>query len=69
MAGHSQFKNIMHRKSRQDAKSKLFGKLAREITVAAKMGQPEPSMNARLRAAITSARQGRTCRKTRSSAR
>ena len=58
MAGHSQFKNIMHRKGRQDAqKSKLFGKLAREITVAAKMGQPDPSMNARLRAAIISARQ------------
>src|ERR1700704_6505909 len=58
MAGHSQFKNIMHRKGRQDAqKSKLFSKLAREITVAAKMGQPDPSMNARLRAAITSARQ------------
>ena len=55
MAGHSQFKNIMHRKGRQDAqKSKLFSKLAREITVAAKMGQPDPSMNARLRAAITS---------------
>jgi YebC/PmpR family DNA-binding regulatory protein len=58
MAGHSQFKNIMHRKGRQDAqKSKLFSKLAREITVAAKMGQPDPSMNARLRAAIISARQ------------
>src|ERR1700693_4653534 len=58
MAGHSQFKNIMHRKGRQDAqKSKLFGKLAREITVAAKMGQPDPAMNARLRAAIISARQ------------
>ena len=58
MAGHSQFKNIMHRKGRQDAqKSKLFCKLAREITVAAKMGQPDPSMNARLRAAIISARQ------------
>ncbi len=58
MAGHSQFKNIMHRKGRQDAqKSKVFGKLAREITVAAKMGQPDPSMNARLRAAIISARQ------------
>ena len=43
MAGHSQFKNIMHRKGKQDAqKSKLFGKLAREITVAAKMGQPGP---------------------------
>ena len=47
MAGHSQFKNIMHRKGRQDAqKSKLFGKLAREITVAAKLGQPDPAMNA-----------------------
>ncbi len=58
MAGHSQFKNIMHRKGRQDAqKSKLFSKLAREITVSAKMGQPDPSMNARLRAAIISARQ------------
>ncbi len=58
MAGHSQFKNIMHRKGRQDAqKSKLFGKLAREITVAAKLGQPDPAMNARLRAAIIAARQ------------
>ena len=47
MAGHSQFKNIMHRKGKQDAqKSKLFGKLAREITVAAKMGPPDPAMNA-----------------------
>jgi YebC/PmpR family DNA-binding regulatory protein len=58
MAGHSQFKNIMHRKGRQDAqKSKLFSKLAREITVAAKMGMPDPAMNARLRAAMTAARQ------------
>src|SRR6476646_8516887 len=57
MAGHSQFKNIMHRKGRQDkAKSKLFSKLAREITVSAKMGLPDPSMNARLRAAIIAAR-------------
>ncbi len=57
MAGHSQFKNIMHRKGRQDAaKSKLFGKLAREITVSAKMGVPDPDMNARLRAAIIAAR-------------
>ncbi len=57
MAGHSQFKNIMHRKGRQDAvKSKLFGKLAREITVSAKMGMPDPAMNARLRAAIIAAR-------------
>lgn len=58
MAGHSQFKNIMHRKGRQDAqKSKLFGKLAREITVAAKLGTPDPDMNPRLRAAIMAARQ------------
>jgi YebC/PmpR family DNA-binding regulatory protein len=57
MAGHSQFKNIMHRKGRQDAvKSKLFSKLAREVTVAAKMGLPDPAMNARLRAAIIAAR-------------
>jgi len=58
MAGHSQFKNIMHRKGRQDAqKSKVFGKLAREITVAAKLGTPDPDMNPRLRAAIIAARQ------------
>src|SRR5262249_33213282 len=57
MAGHSQFKNIMHRKGRQDAaKSKLFGKLAREITVSAKLGLPDPGMNPRLRAAIIAAR-------------
>jgi YebC/PmpR family DNA-binding regulatory protein len=57
MAGHSQFKNIMHRKGRQDAvRSKLFGKLAREITVSAKMGLPDPVMNPRLRAAIIAAR-------------
>ncbi|RUT34652.1 YebC/PmpR family DNA-binding transcriptional regulator [Arsenicitalea aurantiaca] len=57
MAGHSQFKNIMHRKGRQDAaRSKLFSKLAREITVAAKAGVPDPSMNARLRLAVTNAR-------------
>ncbi len=57
MAGHSQFKNIMHRKGRQDAaKSKLFGKLAREITVAAKLGAADPEMNARLRAAMLAAR-------------
>jgi YebC/PmpR family DNA-binding regulatory protein len=57
MAGHSQFKNIMHRKGRQDAmRSKLFGKLAREITVAAKLGLPDPAMNPRLRAAIIAAR-------------
>jgi YebC/PmpR family DNA-binding regulatory protein len=58
MAGHSQFKNIMHRKGRQDAqKSKLFGKLAREITVSAKLGTPDPAMNPRLRAAVIAARQ------------
>ena len=57
MAGHSQFKNIMHRKGRQDAaRSKLFAKLAREITVAAKTGLPDPDMNARLRLAIQAAR-------------
>jgi YebC/PmpR family DNA-binding regulatory protein len=57
MAGHSQFKNIMHRKGRQDAaKSKLFGKLAREITVSAKLGTPDPAMNPRLRAAMLAAR-------------
>ena len=57
MAGHSQFKNIMHRKGRQDAaRSNLFSKLAREITVAAKLGLPDPAMNARLRAAIIAAR-------------
>jgi YebC/PmpR family DNA-binding regulatory protein len=57
MAGHSQFKNIMHRKGKQDAvRSKMYGKLAREITVAAKMGMPDPSMNPRLRLAVQAAR-------------
>ncbi len=57
MAGHSQFKNIMYRKGAQDAKrSKIFSKLAREITVAAKMGMPDPEKNPRLRAAILAAR-------------
>ncbi|MEZ5841369.1 MAG: YebC/PmpR family DNA-binding transcriptional regulator [Hyphomicrobiales bacterium] len=57
MAGHSQFKNIMYRKGAQDAKrSKLFSKLAREITVAAKVGAPDPNMNAALRLAIQNAR-------------
>ena len=57
MAGHSQFKNIMHRKGRVDAvRSKMFSKLAREITVAAKMGMPDPNFNPRLRAAILAAR-------------
>jgi YebC/PmpR family DNA-binding regulatory protein len=57
MAGHSQFKNIMHKKGKQDAiRSKLFSKLAREITVAAKMGAPDPGMNPRLRMAVLAAR-------------
>ncbi|MBM3505450.1 MAG: YebC/PmpR family DNA-binding transcriptional regulator [Alphaproteobacteria bacterium] len=58
MAGHSQFKNIMHRKGAQDAKrAKVFGKIIRELTVAAKMGQPDPNANPRLRAAILAARE------------
>ncbi|MDT3683550.1 MAG: YebC/PmpR family DNA-binding transcriptional regulator [Pseudorhodoplanes sp.] len=57
MAGHSQFKNIMHRKGRQDkVRAKLFSKLGREITVAAKLGLPDPNFNPRLRAAIIAAR-------------
>jgi transcriptional/translational regulatory protein YebC/TACO1 len=57
MAGHSKFKNIQFRKGAQDKKrSKLFSKLAREITAAAKMGLPDPAMNARLRGAIQAAR-------------
>jgi YebC/PmpR family DNA-binding regulatory protein len=57
MAGHSKFKNIMHRKGRQDAaRSKLFSKLSREITVAAKAGVPDPAMNPRLRLAVANAR-------------
>ncbi len=58
MAGHSQFKNIMYRKGAQDKKrAKMFNKLAREITVSAKEGMPDPDANPRLRAAIQSARQ------------
>jgi len=57
MAGHSKFKNIMYRKGAQDKKrSALFSKLSREITVAAKMGLPDPEANARLRAAVIAAR-------------
>jgi YebC/PmpR family DNA-binding regulatory protein len=57
MAGHSKFKNIMHRKGAQDKKrSALFSKLSREITVAARAGLPDPNMNARLRAAVITAR-------------
>ena len=57
MAGHSHFKNMMHRKGRADKmRSKLFTKLSREITVSAKLGTPDPEMNPRLRAAIQAAR-------------
>jgi len=57
MAGHSKYKNIMYRKGAQDKKrSSLFSKLSREITVAAKMGLPDPEANARLRAAVIAAR-------------
>ncbi len=57
MAGHSKFKNIMHRKGAQDKKrSNLFSKLSREITVAAKMGMPDPEMNPRLRLAVNAAK-------------
>ena len=57
MAGHSQYKNIMFRKGKQDKlRSKIFSKLAREITVAAKAGVPDPAANARLRLAIQNAR-------------
>jgi YebC/PmpR family DNA-binding regulatory protein len=57
MAGHSQFKNIMHRKGKQDGiRSKMFSKLAREITVAAKTGLPDPTMNSALRLAVQNAK-------------
>ncbi|MBS0989264.1 MAG: YebC/PmpR family DNA-binding transcriptional regulator [Acetobacter okinawensis] len=58
MAGHSQFKNIMHRKGAQDAKrAKQFGKIIRELTVATRSGLPDPNSNPRLRAAIVAARE------------
>ncbi len=57
MAGHSQFKNIMHRKGAQDKKrARVFARLAREIQVAAKLGMPDPDQNPRLRSAIAAAR-------------
>ncbi len=57
MAGHSKFKNIMHKKGRADAqRSKLFSKLSRDITVAAKSGLPDPAMNPRLRLAVANAK-------------
>ena len=59
MAGHSQYKNIMHRKGRQDKlRSNAFAKLGREITVATKAGLPDPAMNSRLRLAVQNARAG-----------
>lgn len=57
MAGHSKWANIQHRKGRQDAvRSKLFSKLSKEITVAAKMGDPDPEKNPRLRMAVKEAK-------------
>jgi YebC/PmpR family DNA-binding regulatory protein len=57
MAGHSQFKNIMHRKGAQDKKrAKIFTKLIRELTSAARLGLPDPALNPRLRAAMMAAR-------------
>jgi len=57
MAGHSQFKNIMHRKGKQDkVRAQLFAKLGREITIATKLGMPDPAFNPRLRAAIIAAK-------------
>ncbi|WP_405405958.1 YebC/PmpR family DNA-binding transcriptional regulator [Paracoccus sp. Ld10] len=57
MAGHSKWANIQHRKGRQDKlRSKLFSKLAKEITVAAKMGDPDPEKNPRLRMAVKEAK-------------
>jgi transcriptional/translational regulatory protein YebC/TACO1 len=58
MSGHSQFKNIMYRKGAQDKKrAKVFTKLIRELTTAARTGLPDPASNPRLRAAILAARQ------------
>ena len=65
MAGHSQFKNIMHRKGRQDAvKAKIFTKLIREITTAARLGAADPAANPRLRAATIAAREANMTRDT-----
>ncbi len=65
MAGHSQFKNIMHRKGAQDARrARQFAKLIREITVSARQGLPEPSANPRLRAAMAAAREANMPRDT-----
>ena len=65
MAGHSQFKNIMHRKGRQDAqRAKIFTKLIREITTAARLGAADPNANPRLRAAMIAARENNMTRDT-----
>ncbi|HYZ64416.1 MAG TPA: YebC/PmpR family DNA-binding transcriptional regulator, partial [Acetobacteraceae bacterium] len=65
MAGHSQFKNIMHRKGAQDAKrARQFAKLIREITVSARQGLPDPAANPRLRAAMAAAREANMPRDT-----
>jgi YebC/PmpR family DNA-binding regulatory protein len=65
MAGHSQFKNIMHRKGRQDAvRAKIFTKLIREITTAARLGAADPNSNPRLRAAMIAARENNMTRDT-----
>ena len=65
MAGHSHFKNMMHRKGAQDAKrARVFARLIREITVAARQGMPDPAFNPRLRAAVTAARQANMTRDT-----
>ena len=65
MAGHSQFKNIMHRKGRQDAqRAKIFTKVIREITTAARLGAADPSANPRLRAAVIAARDANMTRDT-----
>ena len=65
MAGHSQFKNIMHRKGRQDAqRAKIFTKVIREITTAARLGAADPAANPRLRAAVIAARDANMTRDT-----
>src|SRR5260221_13785511 len=65
MAGHSQFKNIMHRKGRQDAqRGKIFTKLIREITTAARLGAADPNSNPRLRAVMIAAREANMTRET-----
>ena len=65
MAGHSQFKNIMHRKGAQDARrAKVFTKIIRELTTSARLGLPDPNANPRLRAALQAARENNMPRDT-----